>query len=165
VTSPSPTPTPRRKLKARWIGAAIALVVVGLFVSALGDPSPDREPKGGAMPATDMFPHAGKDVIDLLDGLRPGERLAGCEVLTIAEPKDGVANIDLQKGEGLFMVGVLAKRDQGPTPPIETDKYGVVIGHIRGTSPPSGDVMQQAAEEVAARIRRREGTVPKPKGM
>jgi hypothetical protein len=149
------------------VGVLLALGLVGVFVSALGDPRPEPRPAQPPQPpAGDQFPHAGLDVIALLDGLRAGDDLAGCTVLTIASPKEGQVAVDMQKADGLFAVSVAAKKaERDRLPPVETAQYNVFIGHVRGTTPPSRDVMSKAAEALAERIRRREGQVPRPAGM
>ena len=158
---------PTNKKLFRVVGVVLALGMVAVFVSALGEPSPERQPpKPEEQPAGDLFPHAARDVTNLLAGLRPGDQLAGCTVLTIAAPKEGLVAVDMQKDDGLFAVSVAAKRSQGEKlPPVETEQYDLFVGHVRGKSPPAAGVMQAAAEALAERIRRREGKLPRPVGM
>lgn len=109
---------------------------------------------------------AAPDVLRLLDDLRPGDKLGDGTVLAIDAPVERIVWVDVQLGSRVFGIGVGATGTGGDKPmPITTDKYEVRHGMLRGEGEFNPQAMQQAAEQLAARIRRREQTVPLPSGM
>lgn len=171
MTAPSEKPP---RLFARIAAATLLLGILGFLVAAQSDPSaptPSATPAGGETPPpAEAFgpspapPDAA--LVVLLDGLTVGHEVNGWKVVNFYPTNESVVWVELQKGEVFFSVGIGPKGKGKPPPPIQTESYEVGYGMPR---PRNAGISQQemtaAAEYVAARIRKREKEVPRPKGL
>jgi hypothetical protein len=107
---------------------------------------------------------AGPRVLELFDGLKPGDALGSASVERIYAPRNGRIDLAIRMGQGTGSLSVALPGD-GPLPPVTTEKYAVFWGN--GSSPPPmpQDAMMQACEALAERIRKREKDVPPPVGL
>jgi hypothetical protein len=157
------------------MAVAVVIAVVALFVLAQQEraplpPAPAPAPQAEETAAPDARgPEAGPPdpaLVALLDGLTVGEEVNGWKVVNFYRPQNGVAWVELQKGETFFSVGIGAKGSGKPPPPFMTQGYEVGYGMVRprGTGI-SGSEMSAVAEAIAGRIRKREGAVATPGGL
>ncbi|MDI1435165.1 hypothetical protein [Polyangium sorediatum] len=172
MTAPSEK-TPR--LFARIAAAALLLGILGFLVAAAqNDPSTPAPPAAGAAadapaPAEPFGPAPAPPdpaLVALLDGLTVGNEVNGWKVVNFYPTNESVVWVELQKGEIFFSVGIGPKGTGKPPPPIQTESYEVGYGmpKPRDAGIPAQE-MTAAAEQVAARIRKREKEVPRPKGL
>ncbi|UQA60368.1 hypothetical protein [Polyangium aurulentum] len=159
----------------RVVAGVVVIGVVALFVIAQQEPEPLPPPPAPAPPPVETVapgergPEAGPPdpaLVALLDGLTVGDEVNGWKVVNFYRPQNGVAWVELQKGETFFSVGIGARGTGKPPPPFMTQGYEVGYGMVRprGTGI-SGSEMSGVAEAIAGRIRKREGAVAKPAGL
>lgn len=138
-------------VRSRRLVAAIAVVVVALAVLALAGlklfkPEPD---------AASRMPEVPAELVRLLDGLKPGDTIAGCQVLALHAAQDQQpARVELQRGQAIFSVGIGPKGSSPKRPPIVLEQHEVTYGWQRGTERASDTVMLRAAQVVAERVSR-----------
>ncbi|MDC0740987.1 hypothetical protein [Polyangium mundeleinium] len=164
--------TPR--LFARIAAAALLLGILGFLVAAQSDPNTPASPAVGAnadapAPAEPFGPAPAPPdptLVALLDGLTVGNEVNGWKVVNFYPTSESVVWVELQKGEIFFSVGIGPKGTGKPPPPIQTEMYEVGYGMPKPRNAGiSTQEMTAAAEQVAARIRKREKEVPRPKGL
>jgi hypothetical protein len=118
----------------------------------------------------DTIAHPGtppaSDVATLLNGLSLGNDFDGWTVVNFTATNDKILWIEFGKDKVFFSVGIGAKGNGKPPPPIQTERYEVGYGMIRpkGGAIPPGAFMK-TAEQVASRIRLRETEVAKPSAL
>jgi hypothetical protein len=152
-----------RRMVNRALGMAVAVAVLLVFIAGSRDPSPDIPAPPGP---EGVEPPAASDVIELLDGLRPGDPVGPGTVLAIDAPIDRIVWIDVLLGRFVFGIGVGATGTGGDkVMPLATDKYEIRYGMVRGEGQPDLQAIMGAAEAVAARVRRAEHVVALPAGM
>ncbi|MDI1482025.1 hypothetical protein [Polyangium sp. y55x31] len=172
MTAPSEK-SPR--LFARIAAAALLLGVLGFLVTAQSSSSNAPTPPAGSAEALvpappDAFGPAPAPpdpaLVALLDGLTVGTEVNGWKVVNFYPTNESVVWVELQRGEIFFSVGIGPKGTGKPPPPIQTESYEVGYGMPRPRDAviPTQEMMA-AAEQVAARIRKREKEVPRPKGL
>lgn len=172
MTAPSEKPP---RLFARIAAAALLLGVLGFLVTAQSSSSnPPPPPAGSAeadvpAPAEAFGPAPAPPdptLVALLDGLTVGTEVNGWKVVNFYPTNESVVWVELQRREIFFSVGIGPKGTGKPPPPIQTESYEVGYGMPRPRDAviPTQE-MTAAAEQVAARIRKREKEVPRPKGL
>jgi len=109
-------------------------------------------------------PAAGPDVLALLDGLGPGDRLGPAEVAFVSPVAHGTFDVELKSGatRGALFVGM---REGGPAPAASSDRYAVYYWNRNTAERMSVESLQAACSALAERLRRTEARVPVPSGM
>ena len=110
---------------------------------------------------------ADQAVIDLLDGLKPGDKLGGIAVVAVgAVDRDGLIGIHLlQERQGLSSLGVrlvVAQKSDEPPPPLYTAKYAVYYQALGPLKAPMPEELNKALRELVDRLKRTEDRVPTP---
>jgi hypothetical protein len=134
-----------------WLGPlAVALVcAVGVVVLSL------RPEPAALAPAV-----ASEDAIALLDGLRPGTRVAGWAVLGIDGPREEAIRIDYGHADVRFAITVSPLGTVPDSPPMHTDLWAIYYGHVQpadATIPPAA--IRALLGDVARRLRKTERDV------
>lgn len=163
--------TDRTSTRKSPIAKAIALLVVVAAVAVYAgraevDDQGPVQPQKRFNPYVGPEPAAGDDVIALLDGLKPGDEVAGLEVLAIDAPVERVVYVDVGTATKVFSVGISRLGTRADkSPPVTTDQYELTYGNTRGDGELPTGSLRNSAEAVAERIRRREHQVPTPEGL
>jgi len=148
----------------RVLAVLTAVTIVVVLVKGRGLPRPQGEVSENELIAE--APRAASDVIALLDGLKPGDKLEAVTVMAIDAPSERVVRVQVGVEGMAFTIGInLAGSSAGKPPPVTTGKYEIGYGNPRGTGELPPGAMGNAAEALAERIRRRENEVPVPAGM
>ncbi len=107
-----------------------------------------------------------RGVSDALDGLTRGDNIAGFVVRAVSPVHEARIVVDVERGDVGFRVWI-QRRDSGrQLPPAKTEKYALYVVQPRPTTDAIGDDDQAAVlKALAARLRRREKTVPLPAGL
>ena len=130
------------------------LCVIGV-VERLGSPAP-------ATRAEDRVP-ASPEALALLDGLAPGELLAGWTVLGITGPSEGALHIDVARDEVRFTVSVAPQGVLEYRAPRSTARFDLFYGHPH---PEDTEIPENAIRAILAgverRVRRNEASVTVP---
>ncbi len=147
------------------LGVAGALVVFVLFVLSVartvktGDTAPSSSAAAAEKPGEEA-----KGARALLDGLRPGDSLAGWRVLRTRYTADKRLALDVERDHSGFTVWVGRKGADKRQPPEQTDRYDLYFGKPWGKKIPD-DAETKVLGEVAVRVRRTEKTAPTPPGI
>jgi hypothetical protein len=148
----------------RVLAVLTAVVVVVVLVKGRGSSKPQAEVPRNEL--IDEAPRAAGDVIALLDGLKPGDKLEAVTVLAIDAPSERVVRVHVGVEGMVFTIGISrAGSSAGKPPPVTTGRYELGYGNARGSGELPPGAMGNAAEALAERIRRRESEVPLPAGM
>lgn len=108
-------------------------------------------------------PHS---VAEALDGLGPGDVLAGFRVRGVSPVHESRIVVDVERGDAGFRVWIQRRDNDRRLPPAKTDKYALYVVQPRPTADAISDDDQAAVlKALAARLRRRERTVPVPVGL
>jgi len=156
------------RLGARGLLVPAVIAAVAVADLAWRGWAPAASSDGRAQPASAEPPEppaAGPEVVALLDGLRPGDALAGWEVQRIGAPRERQVRIDLRRGELEWPLWVALRGAQPDRlSPRETARYALFYGHLPdgGVDAPS---LQQTLDALAARLERTEQRVPVPPGL
>ncbi len=157
------------------IAAVVALGLLGILMFAQGssEPTPNVvEPNNVAAPSDDPDKQTppgtppAADLAALLDGLALGNELEGWKIVNFWSTNEKIVWIEFGKDQSFFSVGLGARGKGNPPPPIQTELYEVGFGMVRpkGATLPQ-DVPPRIAEQVAARIRKREKEVARPSAL
>lgn len=107
---------------------------------------------------------AGPAIHTLLGGLKAGDTLGPVTVQGIYAPSEGRIPIFVQKDNARGRIDIALNGD-GPLPPIQTAKYSIFWGSI-GTDPPlQNNLLDEACNVLAERLKATESEAPTPVGM
>jgi hypothetical protein len=147
-------PIVRRRPTSKWWLVPIvvlALIAVGIaVVPSSPEPPVDVEAAEGSS--------------ELLDGLRPGDSIAGWRV-HVMRVLDRQLGLDLTSGKDVVTVWIAKKGELEAPAPRETDRYAIYYGFPPESQPAALRDMETLLTEVETRIRRTEATVPPPPGL
>lgn len=157
-----------RTLKA---SACCALVSAVAVFSCKDAPPPDRthgdsSSNGSIRPAEARraAESAGPDVLALLGGLKPADKLGSLDVVHISPVIEGSVAIDLGSGVDRGSIFFVELGD-GPLPPASSEKYGVYYRELNEPHRIGTEALQSACIALADRLRKNEATQPKPAGL
>lgn len=135
-----------------WLGPLAVAVVCGAGAVALSFRPSTPEPTHASVPS--------ESAIALLDGLRPGDRVAGWTVLGIDGPHEESIQIDYGHADVRFAITITPLGTVVDSPPMHTDLYAIYYGHAHpegATIPPAA--VRALLADTARRLRRTERTV------
>lgn len=169
AASPSKSPSSGAR-----IAAVVALGIIGFFVFAPGSsepPAPVTEPDVAA-PSDDPDtitppgtpPEA--DMAALLDGLSLGNEFEGWKIVNFWPAPEKILWIEFGKDRTFFSVSINARRNGNTLPPEQTELYDVGYGLVRPKSAAiAQDLQMRIVAQIAARVRKREKEVGRPKAL
>ena len=108
-------------------------------------------------PATPSAPSPA--AIALLDGLQPGDTLAGWTVLGIDGPRDEAIRVDLGHKDVRFAITIAPLGALPDSPAMQTDLHALYYGHAhpdRSAIPPNAT--RALLANLARRVRKHEGS-------
>ena len=135
-----------------WLGPAAVAAVCGVGAIALSFRPSAPEPTHASVPS--------ESAIALLDGLRPGDRVAAWTVLGIDGPREESIRIDYGHAEIRFAITITPLGSVVDNPPMHTDLYAIYYGHAHpegATIPPAA--VRALLADTARRLRKTERTV------
>jgi hypothetical protein len=153
------------RLAAR-LGAALALSLAAAAATGCSRRAEQFESEPGIIDWHLLLPPAcGKDVAELLGGLKAGDPVESVPVAAVgAVNADGVIPIIFVRERAAVQLVVALKSDF-PPPPATTDKYAVFYQPFAGMAPmPSHDI-EALVEAMVQRLKRTEATVATPAGL
>lgn len=113
-----------------------------------------------------QLPPPGDDLLALLGGLAPGDRLGPCDVSAIHGVVRGKAIVVAERDGDTVDFEIFRLVEGGPEPPAQTERYGVFyrISGAPGRRLEQG-MVESAARALAERIGKHENDAPAPAGM
>lgn len=143
-----------------------------LFVQAVArsveHPAPEAPAASSSGPVSPAdAPVEAKGSRALLDGLGPGDRIAGWRIHRTRLVDGKRLAIDVWQGKTGFTVWVAKKGSGGgKIAPAQTDKYDFYVGEARtyGGPVPAG-AENKVLDAIVARVKRAESKVPVPPGL
>jgi hypothetical protein len=135
-----------------WLGPFAVAVVCGAGAVAVSLRPSTPEPASASAPSD--------RAIALLDGLRPGDRVAGWTVLGIDGPREESIQIDYSHADVRFAITITPLGTVVDSPPMHTDLYAIYYGHAHpqgATIPPAA--VRALLADTARRLRKTERTV------
>ncbi|HMY20411.1 MAG TPA: hypothetical protein PKA58_28995 [Polyangium sp.] len=169
AASPSKSPSSGAR-----IAAVVVLGILGFFVFAPGSSEPTAPVTEPDMAASSDDPDTitppgtppAADVAALLDGLSLGNDFEGWKIVNFWPAPEKILWIEFGKDRTFFSVSITAKREGNPLPPEQTDLYDVGYGLVRPKSAAiAQDVQMRIVAQIAARVRKREKEVGRPKAL
>lgn len=160
------------------LAATGAVVVLGLLIVSIGrsvvstGPAASSSAAGSGETTTvagsgvQIARSAPADVVALLDGLRPGARIGDFTVFRIrTEPEQHRIEIELA-GEKVGFSIWIEKKSATPAP-RQTGNYSIFFGRPweQGEAKLPADAQGPVLDDISARLKKTEGSVPVPKGM
>jgi hypothetical protein len=156
--------------RARLRSAVAPLVIAAAACAATRLPIPSNLRHDGgvgsspAASATAELPSAGADVIALLDGLAPGDSLAGFRVRAIRAPRDRRIAVELEGADLALTVVVVIRGSLPHSAPRSTARYDLFYDEPRGGRIET-DAVAPLLGALAERIARVEDHTPTPSGL
>jgi hypothetical protein len=110
-----------------------------------------------AAPAPTVAPQ----VVELLDGLRVGDRVAGWTVIELVGPRERAIDIGFERDAQRFVVTITPMGARPEHPAMQTDRYAIYYGHAvpADRAIPDGAVRAITAA-LSRRIAKHESDVP-----
>lgn len=141
----------------------VAALLLSLTLAACGKSVIEEDATG---PVSGPPPAATPAQVQAFDGLRVGDALATAKVVRLDAVERGMMPVVIEANGGRGRFDVCLFSDAAPGPPVRTDRYAIYFtSGDKGVPPIPPEVLTAAAEALAARLRKAEGTVPAPPGV
>ncbi len=157
------------RARLRSAAAPLAITVAACIAALIPVSAEPRRPIDATQagrPPREGPPPAAAEVIALLDGLRPGDTIAGGRVLRIHGPHERMIAVDVERADREITVTIAVRGAFPRDPPRHTARYDLFYNAPR---PPARALPAEAVDALLAALAERiahvEARTPAPPGM